>query len=58
MAQEVSEASRQIAGLATCATAIRLGVDGRIVGYALTPGYGACRGLGWYGVITHPVSAG
>ncbi|MBI5164888.1 MAG: chemotaxis protein [Magnetospirillum sp.] len=25
--------------------------DGRIVGYALTPGYETYRGLGWYGVI-------
>ncbi len=30
---------------------------GRIVGYALTPGYETYRGLGWYGVvIQHPAS--
>ena len=27
---------------------------GHIVGYARTPGYETYRGLGWYGVITHP----
>lgn len=30
----------------------------RIVGYALTPGYETYRGLGWYGVISHPTGAG
>lgn len=31
-----------------------LDTAGRIVGYALTPGYETYRGLGWYGVIVHP----
>ena len=31
---------------------------GQIVGYALTPGYETYRGLGWYGVISHPTGAG
>ncbi len=25
--------------------------DGRLVGYALTPGYETYRGLGWYGAV-------
>jgi hypothetical protein len=31
--------------------------QGRIVGYALTPGYETYRGLGWYGaIVQQPVS--
>lgn len=40
------------------ATGHYLDVSGRIVGYALTPGYETYRGLGWYGVITHPINTG
>jgi hypothetical protein len=32
--------------------------DGKMIGYALTPGYETYRGLGWYGVIVQDVPVG